>query len=524
MNVALYMRYSSEKQTEQSIEGQDRVCSTFCEREGHVIVERYIDRATSAYKKTEARIQFKQMISDATKDHCAFDGIVVYKLDRFARNRYDFATYKHILRKHGIAVLSATEPISDSPESILVESLLEGLSEYYSAELSQKIKRGLYESAMKANHTGGLTPLGYKIEDKKLVEDPETSHIVQEAFQLYADGYSVAEICRMFTLKGYKTSTGKDFNKSSFNKMFVNERYIGVYKFNDVRTEDSVPALISIDLWNRVQSRLKSKIKTQHGRQTPANYLLSGKVFCGHCGSRMTGESATSRNGAIHYYYACHKNKTKRECKKKRVPKDALEKAVLEDVRTIFTPENIETMSDLAVKCVEEENAKNSTIPAIREEIADCEKQIDNLTKLLGELLDPAPAIHRINELTKQKKDALSRLAYAEKTTVHIQREQVVWFLSRFATGDITDKEFVRNLFATFVAAVYVYDDEDPDDPNNPNNHRKRRQRFEITYNMVEGNAPITHVVRLNSSMFHQRRIWTNQEGIYFLSVHFYCQ
>ena len=116
MDVVLYMRYSSDRQNEQSIEGQHRKCKQFCEANGYNIVDVYIDRALSAFHDTAKRIDFQRMIADSDKRQ--WQGVVVYKLDRFARNRYDSATYKAKLKKNGVRVISATENLSDNPEGV----------------------------------------------------------------------------------------------------------------------------------------------------------------------------------------------------------------------------------------------------------------------------------------------------------------------------------------------------------------------------------------------------------------------
>lgn len=309
--ACLYLRYSSSNQTEQSIEGQMHVCQEFCKRHNIRIVEMYIDRATSASKDIEKRVQFLKMIKDSEKD--LFDAVIVYKLDRFARSRYDSATYKYRLKRNGVQLISATEAITNDPEGIILESVLEGMAEFYSAELSQKINRGMRESAMKHNSIGGAIPLGYKTVDKKLVIDETTAPIVREAFEMYADGETVADICRTFNNRGYKTSKGTRFGKSSFTKMFRNEKYIGVYTFHEYRAEGVIPPIIGMDLWNRVQLRV-GKIKKAPARNKARHtYLLSGKLFCGHCGSHMNGDS----NGIGYAGYVCYGKKTARlDCHK----------------------------------------------------------------------------------------------------------------------------------------------------------------------------------------------------------------
>ena len=151
MNGVIYARYSSDNQREESIEGQLRECKEYAEKNGILIVGTYIDRAFSA--KTDHRPQFQQMIRDSKKG--LFDTILGWKLDRFSRNRYDSAYYKRILKNNKVQIISVTEPISSTPEGIMLESLLEGMAEYYSAELGEKVSRGLKENALKARFNGG---------------------------------------------------------------------------------------------------------------------------------------------------------------------------------------------------------------------------------------------------------------------------------------------------------------------------------------------------------------------------------
>ena len=120
----------------------------------------YIDRAQSA--KTDKRPEFQKMIKDSTKG--LFDVVIVWKLDRFARNRYDSAHNKAILRKNGVKVLSATETIAEDATGILLESMLEGYAEYFSAELSEKVIRGMTENALKLKYNGGGIAIGYTID------------------------------------------------------------------------------------------------------------------------------------------------------------------------------------------------------------------------------------------------------------------------------------------------------------------------------------------------------------------------
>lgn len=188
MKAVIYARYSSDSQRDESIDGQIRECKEYAERNGLKVLSCYIDRALSA--KTDNRPEFQRMIRDSAGG--LFDVVLVWKLDRFARNRYDSAHYKAILKKNGVKVVSAKEAIAEDSTGILLESLLEGYAEFYSVELSEKIHRGQKENALKGKNNGGGIPLGYVLnhQTQKLEIDPLTAPLVVEIFTRYADGES----------------------------------------------------------------------------------------------------------------------------------------------------------------------------------------------------------------------------------------------------------------------------------------------------------------------------------------------
>ncbi len=459
MDVVLYMRYSSHSQTEQSIEGQDRVCSAFCEQQGYTIVGRYIDRATSASKDTEKRLEFQRMIRDSEKG--LWQGVVVYKLDRFARNRYDSATYKARLKKNRVRLLSATENIGDNPESVILEAVLEGMAEFYSKELSQKITRGMYESAAKCHSIGGLVPLGYKIENKKLVVDEAGASIVREAFDMYANGSTVADIINLFNKKGYRTSKGSEFNKNSFKSMFRNERYIGIYKYKDMRVEGGVPAIVDKETYEIVQKRLSKNAEAPARGKAKVDYLLTQKLFCGHCGASMVGESGTSKTGAVHNYYTCASRKRKHSCDKKPIKKELIEYAVVQDTLTLLTPEVIDYLAEAAVKAAEEEAKNNTLISSLQSEIAGIDKGIRNLIKLVENGAESETLTDRLTQLEKEKKDLSRRLLVAQDEVIVLEKDHVVWWLSKFIEGNIEDETFRRHIIDLLVNSVTVWDEPD---------------------------------------------------------------
>lgn len=459
VDVTLYLRFSSERQKEQSIEGQLRDCIAYCKRKGYRIVAIYVDRALTARKDVEKRVRFQQMISDSV--HHLWDLVIVWKLDRFARNREDSAVFKMRLRKNGVRVESATEAISQNPEGIILESVLEGIAEYYSADLSQKITRGLRESALKGQCVGGHVPLGYKLENHKLVIDPTTAHIVQEAFQLYANGESVADICRLFNSKGYRTAKGAEFNRSSFKSMFKNERYVGVYLYKDIRIEDAIPPIVDKGLFDEVQRRLAKTADAPARGKAKVDYLLSGKLFCGHCGAPMNGESGTSRTGTVHNYYACYTRKRKRECDKRPLKKEYIEYIVARDAITLLTDKVIEEMANMAIAQSERDLKENTRIPELTAKKQEVEQSISNITKAVEKGIASDALLNRLMELEAEKKDLNTQLAEEEKYIYRIDRDQIVSWLSEFKNGDIEDENFRRHVIDLMVNSVTVWDEPD---------------------------------------------------------------
>ena len=303
MNAVIYARYSSDNQREESIEGQLRECKEYADQNGITVVRTYIDRALSA--KTDSRPQFQQMIHDSATH--TFEAVLVWKLDRFSRNRYDSAHYKRILKNNRVHVVSVTEPISNTPEGIMLESLLEGMAEYYSAELAEKVSRGHKENALKAKFNGGPVPLGYRIDSEHHYQiDPTTAPVVQEAFQRYAAGESIRSIIESLNARGIRNSRGNRFTKNSFQTLLKNRRYLGEYRYKDTVIPDAIPAIIDPECFDAVQRRCEIHRQAPAHNKADVHYLLTTKLFCGKCGTMMAGEYQDRMpEDQPYYYYAC---------------------------------------------------------------------------------------------------------------------------------------------------------------------------------------------------------------------------
>lgn len=278
MNAVIYARYSSDNQREESIEGQIRECKIFAQRNGMTIVGEYIDRAKSA--TTDKRPEFQRMIAESSKK--AFEIIIVLKLDRFARNRYDSAHYKAQLRKNGVKVISATESISEGAEGVLLESVLEGMAEYYSKELGEKTLRGMTENALKCKHNGGLCPLGFTVDENlNYIIDETYVPIVREAFNMYDNGITIQQIVADFNTRGLRTQRGKKISINCITNMLHNRKYIGEYKFKDIVVPGGMPAIIPESLFLRVQDRMFTNKKAPSHYKADCEYILTTKLFCG---------------------------------------------------------------------------------------------------------------------------------------------------------------------------------------------------------------------------------------------------
>lgn len=332
MKAVIYARYSSDNQTEASIEGQLRECMEFAKHTGIDVIGNYIDRALSA--KTDHRPEFQRMIKDSYKH--AFDCIIVWKLDRFARNRYDSAHYKTLLKKNGVKVISAKETIANGSEGILLESVLEGMAEYYSAELAEKVVRGMTENVLKGKNNGGQVTFGYEIDEKMYFHpNPTTAPIVKEIFTRYADGKTIKQITDYLNEKNILTIRGGKMTINIVQRMLSNRRYIGEYKFRDTIIEHGIPALIDDDLFERVQKRLAKNKKAPARHKAEDDYILTLKLFCGKCGAHMFGESGTGTS-RTYRYYKCARAKKGKLCDKKAVRKEWMEEIAIQKALSIL--------------------------------------------------------------------------------------------------------------------------------------------------------------------------------------------
>ena len=472
MKAVIYARYSSDSQREESIEGQIRECTEYAQRSNITILTSYIDRALSA--RTADRPEFQRMIRDSEKG--LFDTVLVWKLDRFSRDRYDSAHYKHILKKNGVKVISAKENISDGPEGIILESMLEGYAEYYSAELSQKIQRGQKENAMKCKNNGGNTPLGYCVDKESgvLAVNPLTAPIVQEIFSRYDSGERMCDIRDSLNDRGLKAARGHAFNVGGISLILKNRKYIGEYKYSNVVIPDGIPAIIEKDLFERVQLRMEANRKAPARAKADEEYLLTTKLFCGTCGRLMAGESGTSSTKGIKYrYYKCSGAKRHLGCKRKPLRKDWIERvAVLLTINKVLTDSTIGRIADAIVAM---QNEEDTMIPALEHQLRECEKGISNLLNAIQAGILTASTKERLEQLENQRDELKCSILQAQMERPKYSKEEIIQWISRYKYGNIDDKDYQKEIIDTFLNSVYVYDD-----------------RLVFTYNYKDGTETLT--------------------------------
>ena len=473
MNAVIYARYSSENQREESIEGQLRECSEFANRKGYTIVKTYADRAISG-KKADNRPQFMQMIADSKQK--LFEAVIVWKIDRFSRDKYDSVFYKNALKKNGVSVISAKEPIDDTPEGQLMESIFEGFSVYYIKDLSVKVSRGMTENVLKGKFNGGTLTFGYMIDENKHFQpNPDTAPVVQDIFVRYASGETVKSILNSLIESGIKNKHGKPPTINFVSAILKNRRYIGEYRFKDTVVENALPPLVTQDIFDKCQKRLEANKRTPaHFKDTSDKYILTGKIFCGHCGSTMAGVSGTSKTGAKHRYYHCNRAKKKKLCDKKRIRKDLIENFVIDYTVNLLNDKSL--INQLVEVCYSLQTNKSSTLPAMNTRLKEIEKELNNIMTAIKQGIYSPTIKSTLDELEEEKANLELTVTKEQIERPKLSKEQIRHWIEKFRLIDKDDLTQRQQLIDVFVNAVYVYDD-----------------KLLITYNYKDGDKCISY-------------------------------
>ena len=477
INVVAYARFSSDNQRTESIDAQIRAICDYCDKNGYNLVKIYKDEAISG-TSTEDREQFIQMINDS-KDK-GFNYVVVHKFDRFARNRYDHALYEKKLEDNGVKLLSVMEQLNDSPESVILKSVLTGMNEYYSLNLAREVRKGQKENALKCVHNGGIPPLGYDLNDDNTYKiNEEEAKSVKLIYKMYLDGRGYATIADELNALGFTNKLGKSFKKTSIRDTLLNEKYTGTFIFGkkdkkgkltgkELRVEHGIPAIISKEVFEQVQFKIKNR---QHrktsGRSTAkSTYLLTGLCICGECGGTFSGGyrsvDRVSRN--VHYGYLCRQRKDKvNNCKNKAIKKEELETMVINAVKTyIFQERQIEIITNKVWDYIKN-NLEHSEkgLVEINSKIKSLENKNNKLIDMsLDGLINEIEFKNKKREIDLAISELVSEKAKYNFNSDFMDKNKIKNHLIELGKNlNSKDDLLIKNILDTFIQEIIVYND-----------------------------------------------------------------
>lgn len=454
MDGVIYARYSSHNQKEESIEQQVEECMAFAAANNINIIEVYSDKAISG--KTDKRKNFQRMMRDAEKRK--FTVVIAYKSNRIARNMLNALSYENKLEAYGIRTLYAKEEFGDTAAGRFALRTMMNVNQFYSENMAEDIRRGMADNAADCKVNGRL-PLGYKNEGGYYAIDEPMAAIVREIFERFMEGDTFANIAADLNGRGLRTSYGNPWNKGSFHRLLQNDNYIGTYHHSGIIKEDGIPAIITKEMFYAVQERLKTKKNPQGRKRECADYLLTGKLHCGHCKSFMVGISGTGKHGELHYYYTCNDRRTGGSCKKHNVRRDWIEQKIAELTKAIVLQDDvIEWIADNALE-FQLQARRSVEITTMEDRLSEARKSAKNIVAAIEQGIFTASTRNRLLELEEEIATLERSLAVARSMNQPVEKDRIIYALEKLRDGDITDKSYQAKLINTFVKAVYLWDD-----------------------------------------------------------------
>ncbi len=451
--AVIYARYSSHSQKEESIEQQVDECMAFAVQNGLKVIDVYSDKAISG--KTDRRSSFQRMMRDAEKRQFAV--VIAYKSNRMSRNMLQALTYEAKLEQYGIRTLYAKEEFGNSAAGRFALRTMMNVNQFYSENMAEDIRRGLADNAANCKVNGAL-PLGYiKGPDGKYAIDEPAAEVVREIYDRVIMGHSYASIAENLNARGIKTKSGGRWNKNSFHRMLENDVYIGVYRHSGVVVKGGVPPIIEKGVFDTVQDILDKK--RARGRAENADYLLTGKLYCGHCNSYMVGVSGTSRTGSKHYYYMCNSRRLNQGCKKEYVRRDYIERKVAElTMEVILRDDVIEWIADSTIS-FQMLAKRESDLSTLESELSAQRKAAKNIMTAIEQGIITPTTKERLLEIESEIESLQTTIKLVKAAAEPEDRDLIIWTLTKMREGNIDDKATQRKLFDTFVKAVYLWDD-----------------------------------------------------------------
>ncbi len=356
-------------------------------------------------------------------------------------------------------MVSATEVISDGAEGIILESVLEGFAEYYSADLAEKVVRGMTENLLKGKFNGGTIPIGYYVDaEQHLQPDPVVAPLILEAFKMYGDGALIKDVRVWLNQKGVRNAKGGELSHNSVQYMLHNRRYIGEYSFRDRVMLDVIPPIVPTDLFDRVQERLEKNKNSPARFKAEEEYLLTTKLFCGYCGAYLCGESGRSRTGTVHHYYKCVSVKKRRtDCHKKPVRKKWIEDIVVR--RTMEMLQDDSVIDAIVTLLMDMQEQESTSLPLFERQLAETNTAIGHMLDAIQQGILTKSTKERLESLERTRDELEMKISQEKMEHPKISEEFMRFWLLRFRQMDVTNPEHRRMLIDAFVNAIFLYDD-----------------------------------------------------------------
>jgi len=472
-----YARYSDRGQNDESIEQQVEEITAYAKAKGITLTAIYADRAISG--KTDKRLEFQKMMKHAEKG--MFDVVVAYKSNRMGRNMLNALQNEDKLSKLGIKTVYVKQEFGDNAAGRFAIRSMMNVDQFYSDSLSEDVRRGMLHNAKNCKANNGTLPYGYfKNEEGKYSLDHAKAAIVKEIFNRVANGEQFVDIARDLNSRGLKTLKGGEWGRSSF-RLLTNERYTGVYIYDTIRIEGGVPQIIDKELFMRVQEKLGSRsVKSRH--RSNGEYILTGKLYCGKCGSLMIGYGGTSKSGKQHHYYSC-KNRLAKKCEKSYVRREWIELEVATALQGMIMDDDVIHKLTDTVMGFAKAYKERTEIGILEEQLAETKKALRNVMNAIEQGIITETTKERMQELELDKKRLENNLLLENAEILDVPREDVLLWFSSFRRGDVRDREYQEKLFDNILIAAYVYDDH----MKLEFNYTGHKHRKKVPYALIEG-------------------------------------
>lgn len=412
MRAVIYARFSTDKQREESIEAQERACREYAAAHGYMVTAVYADRAASG--KSDKRPDFQRMMRDAKSRK--FDIVLVHKYNRFARRMSDHVRYEDKLNENRVQLIAVAEDFGTGKEAVIMKALMRSLSEYYIIDLSDEVKKGHRENAMKALHNGGFAPFGYDVVGQTYVINELEAAYVRRMFACAEDGTGFDGLIAEMEAAGICGKRGKPIKYSQIYDILRNEKYTGVYLYSPeqesskqlqrekptaIRVDDAFPAIISKKQYEEVQKIMDSR--KHAGRRN--NYLCSRLVYCGECGAPMHGITT----GKYQYFYCSKK------CGNPNVRMDVVDNAAKSYLRELLCAENQLVIADALKRYQASEKWREEDFyDSVRQQIEEREQKYNALLSNLSSGALPAEVVSDIGVTMQKLKSEIDALHNAK--------------------------------------------------------------------------------------------------------------